>query len=414
MSGAERCLLSLLDGLPPTASAAAVASPEGPLAEAVRDRRLPFVEIGGTDASLRLHPRHTSRALTDLGRTALHLRKLARSMGVHLVHANSIRAGLIAAFATRAGGPPAVVSFHDRLPAGAVSSLTLRLINSGVSAILACSDYTAQQARASDSSALVRVVYNPVDFERFDPSVVTREEARVRLGLDESAVILAVVAQLTPWKAQDDAIRILAHLRRRQLNARLLLAGSAKFISRATRYDNDAYRAWLGKLALALEVERYVHFLGERDDVADIFAAADVALLPSWEEPFGRSIVEAMAMTRPVVATNVGGPPEILTHGKEGLLLPPRVPELWAHTIEDLIEHPDTRAALGQAGRRRVVAQFSVARHVEAVLDVYSEAVRRRTPLSGGVDTASPTSSVSSVRSAHPAAHRRDRTPSRT
>jgi L-malate glycosyltransferase len=374
MSGAERCLLSLLDGLPPTASAAAVASPEGPLAQAVRDRGLSFVEISGTDASLRLHPRHTSRALTDVGRTAFHLRKLARGMEVDLVHANSIRAGLIAAVATCAGGPPAVVSFHDRLPAGAVSSLTLRLINSGVSAILACSDYTAQQVRAFDSSALVSAVYNPVDLERFDPSVVTREEARARLALDPSAIVLAVVAQLTPWKAQDDAIRILALLRRRHLNAHLVLAGSAKFVSRATRYDNDAYRAWLGKLALALEVERYVHFLGERDDVAEIFAAADVALLPSWEEPFGRSIVEAMAMKRPVVATNVGGPPEILTHGEEGLLLPPRAPELWARAIEDLIEHPEKRAALGRAGRDRVAAQFSLERHVEAILDVYSEA----------------------------------------
>jgi glycosyltransferase involved in cell wall biosynthesis len=376
VSGGERSLLDVLGALPGTVTPA-VACPQGPLADEVRRRGLVVFGVPGTDASLRLHPAHTAGALLDIVEAVAATKRLATRFGADLVHANSIRAGVVASVARALGGPPPVVYVRDCLPPGAVSAASLAIMGRGAAAVLPNSRYTAATL-GLDFPAPVRVVHSPLDVHKFDRAGIDRGSARARLGLAEDALYLTQVAQLTPWKAQDDSIRVLARVRRRHPDARLLLVGSAKFLSKATRYDNNAYRAWLGKLAMALDVEPYVHFLGERDDIARIFAASDVALLPSWEEPFGRSLIEASAMECPVIATNVGGPPEILADGEEGVLLPPKRPDLWAAAVDELLSDEERRKAMAEAARRRVARQFTVSRHVEAILDVYTEVVDGR------------------------------------
>jgi glycosyltransferase involved in cell wall biosynthesis len=166
-------------------------------------------------------------------------------------------------------------------------------------------------------------------------------------------------------------------LKRSAPDVRLLLVGSPKVVSRATRYDNRAYARGLKDLTVSLGLRDEVVFLGERDDIPQVLRAVDVLLVPSWEEPFGRAIVEALAMRVPVVATNVGGPAEIVREGEEGLLLEPRAPERWASAIEKLINHPDRRAEMGRKGRGRAVSSFGVEAHVDKVLAVYGEALER-------------------------------------
>jgi glycosyltransferase involved in cell wall biosynthesis len=228
----------------------------------------------------------------------------------------------------------------------------------------------------------VRVVYNPVNGDVFDPSAFSRETARARLGLPHTSAVLVVVAQIIPWKAQDDAIRILAELRREHPDVCLLLVGSPKFTSRAARYDSTAFRTGLDELARSLGVEEQVRFLGERDDVPWVLRAADVALVPSWAEPFGMCLIEAMAMELPVLATSVGGPKEVITHGTDGLLLPPREPKVWAAEVSRLLADPGLRRSIGHAARKRVLAEMGPAAYVERILDGYAEAfVHSRRPV---------------------------------
>jgi L-malate glycosyltransferase len=187
-----------------------------------------------------------------------------------------------------------------------------------------------------------------------------------------------MVAQITPWKAQDDAIRALAQIKPRHPKARLLLVGSAKFVSRATRFDNRAYLRELERLTHDLGLTDSVTFLGEREDVPELLRASDLLLAPSWDEPFGRCVAEGMAMRLPVIATAVGGPAEIVEAGTSGLLLPPRSPDAWAEQVDRLLADPEERARLGAAGRTRVATSFSVDAHVAAVLSVYREALGHR------------------------------------
>jgi glycosyltransferase involved in cell wall biosynthesis len=254
----------------------------------------------------------------------------------------------------------------------------MRLIAATATTVVANSQYTAQVMRASAPSVHLEVVHNPVDLERWDPARIDRDRARADLGAPgERGLLLGVVAQMSPWKGQDTAIEALELLCRDGIDAHLLLIGSAKFVARATRFDNEGYVERLHERIRDAGLQDRVSWLGEREDVPELVRALDVLLLPSWEEPFGRSLIEAMALGVPVLATNVGGPPEIITDGREGYLLPPRDPGAWARAIRGLAESAERRAEMGGAGRRRVEQAFTADLHLAAMLDVYGRALER-------------------------------------
>jgi glycosyltransferase involved in cell wall biosynthesis len=372
VSGGERSLLLLLDGLPDE-YVAVLACPDGPLAEAARAAGVPWIPITGTAGSLKLHPRYTAQTVCDLSRAAVELRRACDELSADLVHANSIRAGLIAAFARRLGGPPTIAHMRDVLPPGQVSAMTVRTLDHGCDLVVGNSAYTLAHMPGGFRRAQTAVVHNPVDLGRFDPDAVDADALRRELGLADGTRLLAVVAQLTPWKRQDTAIRALAGLRARGHDVHLALAGSAKFVSKETRYDNEGFLRGLHALSRELGVERHVAFLGERDDVPEIMAAADVLLMPSSQEPFGRAVIESMAIGTAVVATAVGGTAEIVTDGVDGLLVPPREPDRWVEAVDRMLCDEPLLRRLAAAGQERARA-FALDRHVAAMLDVYARA----------------------------------------
>jgi glycosyltransferase involved in cell wall biosynthesis len=337
VSGSERSLLTLLACLPPDVHAR-VATPAGPLADAVRELGIPVSEITATAGSLRLHPVQTPRALTEIGIAAVQVQRAARRHGAQVVHANSIRAGIELGLA-RVGPAARIVAIRDCLPPGAVTTATMRLIARTATVVVANSEYTAGTVLAAAPEARLEVIYPAIDINRFDPSRIDRAAARTRLGVaGRRSVLLGMVAQLSPWKGQETAIEALRLLRRQDVDAHLLLIGSAKFVARSTRYDNQAYVEALRRRVTAAGLEDKVSWMGERDDVPELLRAIDVLLLPSREEPFGRALLEAMALEVPVLATNVGGPPELVRDGREGYLLPPDEPAAWAEAVRRVMD----------------------------------------------------------------------------
>lgn len=370
VGGAEHSLVTLLAHLPPCVSATA-ASPAGPLHDALRDRGVPVVEIRGTEGSLRIHPLLTPKSLADMAATGAQVTRIVRRLQIDLVHANSLRSGLFLALFPRSRRLPVVTHVRDVLPRTAASRLSVRAVASRSSLLLANSDYTARALRRDRVTPSIRVVWNPVDLTRFDPRRLSRAEARGRLSLSSDDLVLAVVAQITPWKGQDDAVRALALVRRQHPRALLLLVGSAKFAARSTRYDNVGFLASLEQIAQSLGLSGAVRFLGERQDVPEILRAVDVLLLPSWEEPFGRSVIEGMAMGLPVLATEVGGPAEIIREGVDGMLLPPRNPGRWAAAVSTLLGDPELRRRLGAEAQHSARRRFGIDSHVERVVSAY-------------------------------------------
>jgi glycosyltransferase involved in cell wall biosynthesis len=367
VSGGEHSLLELLRAMPDGVDAV-LACPDGPLAEAARAAGTRVERLPKTDGSLKLHPWHTAKGVSSLVSSALAIRRLSKRHGADVVHANSIRAGLSATLASRLGGPPAVVHVRDCLPEGRVPAATTRFLCRRAAAIVANSSHTLQRFGSPEQGL---VVHNPVDTRRFDSARIDRADARRALDLPAERVVLGVVAQLTPWKGQDDAIRATALLKASGVDVTLLLVGSAKFTTSATRHDNISYVEGLHELARSLGVEREVRFLGEREDVPRLIAALDLLLLPSWEEPFGRAAIEAFAMGIPVVATDVGGTCEIVSDGEDGLLRPPRRPDAWAEAIRGLVENQELLGEMGRRARQKALQRFGPERHGAAMRSVY-------------------------------------------
>jgi glycosyltransferase involved in cell wall biosynthesis len=165
-------------------------------------------------------------------------------------------------------------------------------------------------------------------------------------------------------------------VRRTHPAARLLIVGEVKFDTPATRLRNRAYLGELRQLVDALDLGDAVRFTGERQDVAEILGAVDVLLAPSVAEPFGRTVIEAMAMGTPVIATEIGGPAEIIEHGITGLLAPPTEPRRWAEAVNSVLTDPD--GARARAARARTVAaeRFSADRHARAMAAILDGAAR--------------------------------------
>ena len=374
VSGSERSMLNLLGGLPANVQPL-VACPQGSLMQAARELGVPVTPIVSTSGSLRLHPLHTPRAVAEMTVAARQIHTAARRFEAELVHANSIRAGIELALA-RVSPAASIVSIRDCLPPGGATVATMRLIARTATCVIANSRYTAELTRSYAPRARLEIVHPSIDVDAFDPARIDRANARARLGVAGTRrVLFGVVAQLTPWKGQDIAIEALRLLRERGVDAHLLLIGSAKFIARSTRFDNNAYVERLRQLITDAGLEDRVSWLGERSDVPELMRAMDALLLPSHEEPFGRALLEAMALEVPVLATNVGGPPELIRDGRDGYLLPPRDAAAWEQAIARVAEDPRLGRELGRAGRERVVKTFNIEDHVRAITDIYARAL---------------------------------------
>jgi glycosyltransferase involved in cell wall biosynthesis len=363
MSGAEHSLIAALGALSPDA-VGGVATPPGELAGAVEDLGVRTLAIRGTAGSLALHPLRTAWASAEILLAAHGVCRAARAVDATVVHANTVRAGLVSAAARLQGAPPAVVHVRDVLPPGRVATLVRRVIVERAAAVVATSRYVADRfAEGLPAPARLEVIDNPVDTARFREGAKGGPGVRAALGLAPEQPVLGIVGQVTHWKGHDTLVRALPAIRRRHPGAHLLIVGEVKFAARATRFDNRAFLMGLQELIAGSGLAGAVTFLGERRDVPAILGALDVLCAPSIEEPFGRSVAEAMACGTPVVATSVGGPPELIEHGRTGLLAPPGDAGAWAEAIIAVLDAPHEAARMAGAAGRVAAERFAPERH---------------------------------------------------
>jgi glycosyltransferase involved in cell wall biosynthesis len=372
VGGAEHSLLSLLEAFP-NGVEPITACPDGPLVDRLAEVGARRVRISGTTASLKLHPWHTAGGVVKLSRAAAETAALARALRADVVHANTLQAGLAAAFAPL--GRPLVLHVRDVLPKDLSGWAVRALLRRAPTAVIATSRYVAEQFGSSRGA--LHVIDNPVNVAKFDPAGYDGAEVRRSLGLPAGAPVLGLIGQITPWKGQVDAIHALSRVRRDFPEVRLLFVGEPKFRFSATRYDNLAYFERLKATISRLGLARNVEFLGERSDVPALLSAMDIVLVPSWQEPFGRTVVEAMAMARPVLATSVGGPSEIITNGVTGRLLPPRQPDAWAFAVSGLLDDLSRAEAMGSRARDHAIRRFSAELPARELIAVYERLLGR-------------------------------------
>jgi glycosyltransferase involved in cell wall biosynthesis len=204
----------------------------------------------------------------------------------------------------------------------------------------------------------IRVVRNGID-PGSAPTPHARRAARLALGLPADALIIGSVARLDPVKSLDTLVRAFSDLHQSVPDARLAIVG------------DGPEREPLARLVRREGLGGSIRLIGPHPAAREVMPAFDMYVNSSTSEGISVTILEAMAAAVPVVATNVGGTPEVVENGRTGLLVPPRDPHALAMALRRLIGAPAERAACGEAGRKRVLEAFSLDRMVMEYLSVY-------------------------------------------
>lgn len=211
---------------------------------------------------------------------------------------------------------------------------------------------------------------NATDAREFDPTNVPTGKLRDKLGIGPDIPVVGIVARVMVWKGQLDLVEAFARVKEAVPEAVLAIVGKE---GKTTGGAGSSYSEQIRRRITELGIEDSVCWAGWIDDMPGVFADMDVVCVPSWEEPFGLVVTEAMAMRKPVVGYRSGALPEIIDEGMEGLLVTPKDYDALAGAIVNLLCDPERREATGRRGRERVLRQFTPERQAEEVAGIYGK-----------------------------------------
>ncbi|MHB9155709.1 MAG: glycosyltransferase family 4 protein, partial [Endomicrobiales bacterium] len=288
--------------------------------------------------------------------------KIVQKENIGILHAHQGKVFWPCIFMKWLKGPKLKVVFHRH------AQLPHRFYSRGhyrsADRVIAISKAVADGLRRGEKvpAEKIRVIYNGTDFSRFSASV-PGDEVRRKYGLENKVVIGTVAAMNRPrGKGQEYLIEAAQILKARSPQAVYLIVGTGPIESE------------LKELARRLGVSDRVIFAGYQEDVENYLAAMDIFCFLSWDtEGFGQVMVEAQAMGKPVIGTDIGGIPETFTDNSTGFLIRPRDCELLAQMISVLLNNEGMRREMGASAARSVRERFSLEGMIDGVTGVYRE-----------------------------------------
>ncbi|MBW2130342.1 MAG: glycosyltransferase [Deltaproteobacteria bacterium] len=312
-----------------------------------------------------------------------------RNLRIDVIHTHLFTADLLGRISGRLAGVPVIVStLHapstwkrsgrakDRLKT-IVDEWSANLLADG---LIAISDEVRRHQIEIGGLApsKIRVIGNPVWVEAFDGAGGKRVESKGFLGFTRDNVVITNIASLKPVKGQEYLLRCFSRLLKRHPLARLLLAGEGESRER------------LQALCKALEITRQVRFLGLHRDIPRVLSASDIFVNSSLSEGISIAILEAMGAGVPVVATAVGGNPDLIRHGETGLLVEPKDEDGLARALEFLILNPNEGSRMASAAFDFVKKNFDAPLIFERTLTFYRKLAGKKARVEGPESRTSP------------------------
>jgi glycosyltransferase involved in cell wall biosynthesis len=354
--GAFRHVASLGSELRRMGHEVAICGPHARHAEALD------VEVIPLEIVRPLSPREDARSVEALV-------AVMRRFRPDLIHSHGSKGGVMARVAALScTGTPLVSTPHGYAFAGALPRpperalfwLAERLTTPLADRVICVCEEEARLARQFCSEDRIRVIHNGIEpLERPDPD----EEALAFRG--EDGILLGAISGLRPGKGLETLLSAFSILRRDHPRMRLLIVGGGP--------EEERLRTQVSRG----DLEDVVRIAGPVENPFPMMVAADVLVAPSWSESFPYSILEAMSLGMPLVATRVGGIPEAIEDGVTGVLVPPQRAAPLAEAIVALASDPARAASLGEAAARRLRALFTLSRMVEQTVAVYEELTDR-------------------------------------
>jgi glycosyltransferase involved in cell wall biosynthesis len=300
-------------------------------------------------------PKARLREPAKLVGTLLSLRRLVREHGVRAVVANGAHPQVIGGLAARVARVRSVflVNMIHAHPVWRNDPLDALAIRSPSDLNLAISKASLETMQRLRPDVPCRLLYwgTPIP----DISPAEARGARAELGVRDGEILLGSFGRLQRWKGQDVFVAAAAEVARARPNTRFAVVGGSVFGLEPEYFEG------LKQQAASLGLGERLRFTGFRADVARLMAACDIVCHTTRvPEPFGLVVIEAMGLGRPVIATIGGGPSEIIEEGDQGVLIPPDDPPTLAKAMMELVDSPERRRQLGEGGRQRVRAQFSI------------------------------------------------------
>ena len=304
-------------------------------------------------------------------RNGLQAGKWAKQKQAQILHGHGLLWTPLFASAQSASRLPLVVTLHNLVPAdlSVAQRLVLRLALRYAARILCVSGAVAQSAAPLVHKNKIVVVRNGIDGARFGNTPETVAQVRAAHGVfpdvSPDALVILCVARLSPEKGVRTLLEAAALLHKTGPPFHLWLAG------------DGPERDGLQSTAQASALSETVQFLGQcaPEEIADLMCAADLLVLPSLTEGLSLAVIEAMASGLPVVASHVGGVPEVVQHGETGLLVPPGDAPALADALQTLLLNANRRETMGRAGRIRAETHFSATRMIHETRAVYEAAL---------------------------------------
>ncbi len=336
----------------------------------VREDNPIATDIGQLGIPVDLVPVHHLRDLAGLPRLVRYLRR----QRTDLLHTQLEFADTLGSIAARMLNIPAVSTLHtfENPSKGSRTYWRLKLrwwlLGHFCQQVIAVSEGTRQHyIRMGDLKPdKVITIYNGIDLSRFTfQNEAERLAKREALGIPPEAPLLTTVAVLRPPKGIQYLIEALPAILEAVPETYYLVVGDGQ------------HRHTLKELARAHKVTDRIIFTGVRNDIPDLLAISDLFVLPTLGEALPTVLAEAMAAQKPIVVSNVGGVPEMVEHGRNGLLVPPADPARLAEACLQLLQNPDQAHAMGQTGREIVEQRFNIRKQVQRLGDLYQEILAR-------------------------------------
>ncbi|MHB8171380.1 MAG: glycosyltransferase family 4 protein [Thermincolia bacterium] len=293
--------------------------------------------------------------------------RILREGRIDILHAHSSKAGLVGRVAAILAGTPAIVFtvhnfiFYDNLSAlkKKVYALAEKILAYPTNTIITVSNALRDGIIKTEGINPDKIVtiYNGIDTRPFEKAV-NKDRLRQKLKL-ESGPVIGTVARLAPQKGVGYLVEAAAKVVMEYPEAQFLVAGDGPLLPE------------LKQQAVNLGIEKNIRFLGHWEDIAHLFAVLDVFVLPSVTEGLGLTVLEALAAERPVIATNVGGLPEIVHLGQTGLLAKVRDPVDLAKQILYMLNNPGEAERMALTGKVMVKEKFALETMIKATTKVY-------------------------------------------
>lgn len=379
VSGAERVLLMILGQLKRDQFAAQLLSPKGELQNNARAGGVRCLNVDELQARFTWRPALLMRYLVSFLSVLTQVRRHVRESKSDVVHANSIRAGLVISAATVGLGLPIIWHVHDVIRPHPISTfirwfiLLLPPVRIVAVSEAAAGELRGKLLRRFTRRANIVVVHNAVDTQKFAAGDNKREFHK-RLRLRATDPVVGIIGNLSPVKRQFELLTAFADVLKKVPDAVLLVVGSEIF-----NRDNG-YGERLVEHAKNLDITKRVRFLGQRSDVPEIIRSLDLLVLNSTTEACPLVVLEGFAGGAPILSTAVGGVPELIRHGSNGWLVPSGDGKSLSDGIVSLLQQPELRATLATNARRQVSAKFSISKFISALEAVYTGVVRQPDP----------------------------------